>query len=143
MPLHWPSAQGPTEKCTKNRITICTVLEVEIGPKVTTLGRRRTVVVAKFDLGGGDMKVATINISSAKLHNMEHLHPDTDGNGEERAAADTKKTTGDTTITDSVLIRVFEAPAPDPLNDEALSVVIIQTMTKKDRPTAISIGRGW
>ena len=36
----------------KLRIIIDTVLEVEIGLKATTLGRRRTFVIAKFDLGG-------------------------------------------------------------------------------------------
>ena len=52
----------------KNIIIIGTVLEVEIGLKATALGRRRTFLVARFDLGGGDMKVATINIRSVKLH---------------------------------------------------------------------------
>ena len=46
----------------KTRILVGTVLDVEIGPKATTLVRRRTFAVANFDLGGGDMKVATINI---------------------------------------------------------------------------------
>ena len=44
----------------KTRILVDTVLEVEIGPKATALGRRRTFVVAKFDLGVRDMNVATI-----------------------------------------------------------------------------------
>ena len=35
----------------KSIILVGTVLEVEIGPKATTSGRRRTFVVAKFDLG--------------------------------------------------------------------------------------------
>ena len=52
----------------KTRIIVGTVLEVEIGPKANTSGRRRTSVIVKFDLGGGDMKVATINIRSVKLH---------------------------------------------------------------------------
>ena len=111
-------------------ILIGTVFEVEIGPKVTTSGRRRTFVVAKFDLGGGDMKYATINIRSVKLHTPEPLRPATDGDGGERAAAATTTTTENTTITDPVLIRVLEAPAPDPLNNEAFRVVVAQTMAK-------------
>ena len=37
----------------KTSILVGTVLEVEIGPKANALGRRRTFVVAKLDLGGG------------------------------------------------------------------------------------------
>ena len=48
-----------------------TDFEVEIGTKMTALGRRRTFVVAKFDLGEGNMKVVTINIRSFKLHTTE------------------------------------------------------------------------
>ena len=48
---------------------------------MTALGRRRTFVVAKFDLGEGDMKVATINIRSVKIHTPEPLHHDNDGDG--------------------------------------------------------------
>ena len=46
------------------------------------------------------MKVATINISSVKLHTMEPLRPATDGDGGDRDTAATTTTTGDTTITD-------------------------------------------
>ena len=53
----------------KTRILVGTILEVEIGPKATALGRHKTFAVARFDLGGGAMKVATINIQSVKLHN--------------------------------------------------------------------------
>ena len=52
----------------KTRILVGTVLEVEIGPKETALGRRMTFFVAKFDLGEGDIKVATINIRSVNIH---------------------------------------------------------------------------
>ena len=45
----------------KTRTLVVTVLEVEIGPKVTALGMCSTFVVARLDLGGGDTKVATIN----------------------------------------------------------------------------------
>ena len=65
----------------KTIIIIDNISEVEIGLKLTTSGRHRTFVVAKFDLGGGDMKVATINIRSVKLHTPEPLCPDTDGYG--------------------------------------------------------------
>ena len=97
---------------------------MEIGPKATALGRRRTFVVARFNLGGGDMKVATINIRSVKLHTPEPLPPATNSDGGERAAAATTTTTGDTTITDPVSVQVFEAPSPDPLIDEAFRVVV-------------------
>ena len=46
---------------------VVTVLEVEIGPKATALDRRITFVVTRFDLGVGDMKVATIYIRIVKL----------------------------------------------------------------------------
>ena len=36
---------------TKTGIPFGTVLEMEIGPKATTLGRRRAFSVARFDLG--------------------------------------------------------------------------------------------
>ena len=49
-------------------ILLGTVIEVEIGPKATALGRRRNFVVARFGLVGGSMKVATINIRIVKLH---------------------------------------------------------------------------
>ena len=62
-------------------ILVSTVLEVEIGPKATDLGRISNFVVAKFDLGGGDTKVATSNIRSVKIHTREPLCPDTDGDG--------------------------------------------------------------
>ena len=88
----------------KTRVIVGTVLEVEIGPKATTSGRCRNFVVAKFDLGGGDMKVAPINIRSVKLHTPEPIHNNTDSYGWERDAAATTTTTGDTTITDPVSI---------------------------------------
>ena len=112
----------------KTIILVGTVLEVEIGPKATALGRRRDFVVKKSDLGGGDMKVATINIRSVKLHTQEPLLPDIDVDVGERAAAATTTTTGDTTIIYPVSIQVFEAPAQDPLNDEAFIVVVAHPM---------------
>ena len=98
----------------KTIILVGTVLQVVIGPEATTSGRRRNFVVVKFDLGGGDMRVATINKSSVNLHTPELLCPDTYGDGGKRADAATTTTNGDTTITDPVSIRVFEVPAPDP-----------------------------
>ena len=74
------------------------------------------------------MKVDTINIRSVKLHTPEPLCPATDGNGGERVDTDTRTTTGDTTITDPVSVQFFEAPAPDPLNDDAFKVVVAQPM---------------
>ena len=65
------------------------------------------------------MKVDTINIRSVKIHNPEHILPSTDGYGGERAADATTTNTGYTNITYTVSIRVFEAPSPDLLNDEA------------------------
>ena len=102
-----------------------TVLEVEIGPKATALGRHRTFVVTKFDLGGGDTKVATINISSFKLHTPEPLRPDTDGDGEGRDDASTTTNTRDKTITDPVSVQFFEAPSLDHCNDESFRVVVV------------------
>ena len=75
--------------------------------KVTALGRRRAFVVTTFDLGGGDMKVDTINIRSVKLHNPEPFCPATDGDSGDRAASATAITTGDTTITDPVSVQIF------------------------------------
>ena len=37
------------------------------------MGRCRTLFVAKFDLGGGDIKVATINIRNVKLQIPENF----------------------------------------------------------------------
>ena len=56
----------------KTIILVGTVLEVEIGTKATALGMRSTFVVIRFDLGGGDTKVATINIRSVKLHTIQY-----------------------------------------------------------------------
>ena len=100
----------------KNIILVGIVLEVEIGLKATKLDWRRNFFIAKFDLGGGNMKVYTINIRSVKLHTLEPIFTATEGDGGERADSATKTTTGYKNITDSVSIRVFEAPALDPLN---------------------------
>ena len=74
------------------------------------MGRRRTFVVEKFDLGGGDTKVAIINITSVKIHTPEPLCPSTDSDGGERAYDATKTITGDTNITDFLYVstRLFE-----------------------------------
>ena len=48
----------------------------------------------------------------------------------ERAAVATTTTTGSTTITDPISVQVFEAPAPEPLNDEAFTLVVAQPMSK-------------
>ena len=96
----------------KTRILLGTVLKVEIGLNATALVRRRTLVVTKFNLGGGYMKVTTTNIRSVNLHTPEPPHPSTGGDGGERAAATTMTTTEDTTVTDPVSVQVFEAPAP-------------------------------
>ena len=114
----------------KTRILVGTVLEVKIGPKETALIRRRTFVVARFYLGGGAMKVDTINIRSVKLHTPEPTCPSTVGDGGDRAAASTTTTTGDTTVTDLVSVQAFEAPAPDPLNDESFRLVVAQPMAE-------------
>ena len=76
------------------------------------------------------MKVATINIRSVKLHNIQPPHTSTGGDGGERYAADTMTTTGDTTVTNLVSVQVFEAPSPAPLNDEAFRVVVAQPMAE-------------
>ena len=95
----------------KTIIIVGTVLEVKIGTKATALGRHRTFFVARFDIGGGAMKVATINIRSVKIHTPKPPRTSTGGDGGERAAAATLTTTGDKTVTDPVSIEVFEAPA--------------------------------
>ena len=53
-----------------------------------------------------------INIRGVKLQTPEPLCPTTDCDSGERADAATTSTNGDTTNTDPVLIRVFEASAP-------------------------------
>ena len=65
----------------KTRIIVGTVFEVEIGPKATELGRCRTFIVAKFYLGGGAMKVVTINIRSFNIHTLETTSPSTGADG--------------------------------------------------------------
>ena len=112
------------------RIIVVTVLEVEIGLKATALGRLRTFIAAKFDLGGGDMKVATINIRSVKLHTPGPPRPDIGGDGGYRAAAVTTTNNGDTTVTYPVSVQVFEAPSPDPLNDESFRMVVAQPVSE-------------
>ena len=101
----------------KNIILVGTVLQVEIGTKGTVLGRCRDFFVARFYLGRGAMKVATIYIRSVKLHNPEDPLHSTGGDGGERAADATTTTPGDTTVTYPFYVQVFEAPEPDPLND--------------------------
>ena len=91
----------------KTRTLVGTVLEVKIGPKATALGRRSTFYVTRFDLGGGSMKVATINIRCVNLHTPEPPRPTNSGDGGERDDASTIITTGDTTITDPVSVQVF------------------------------------
>ena len=67
---------------------------------------------------------------SVQLHTIEPLRPDTDGDGGERYAAATTATTGETTVIDPVYVKVFEAPATDPLNDESFRLVVQQPMAK-------------
>ena len=114
----------------KTIIIVDTVLEVEIGPKATALGRCRNFVVSRFDLVIGAMKLATINIQSAKLHTQEPPCPYTVGDGGYRADSATTTTNGDTTVTYPVSVQVFEAPAPDPFNDELFRVVVAHPMAK-------------
>ena len=76
------------------------------------------------------MKVATINTRSVKLCTPEPPHPSTGGGGGERDSAATTTATGDTTTTDPVYVQFFEAPAPDPLDDEACRVVVAQLIAK-------------
>ena len=94
----------------KTVILVGTVLEVEIWPKTTALGRRRNCFVARFDLGVGALKVATINIRSVKLHTPEPTRPSTGGDCGERAADNTMTTNGETTVKYPVSVQVFEAP---------------------------------
>ena len=114
----------------KARILVDTVLEAEIGPKAAALGRHRRFAISRFDIGGGAIKGATINIWGVKLHTTEPPFPSTGGDSRERADATTTTTTGDTTVTDAVYVQVFEALALDPLNDEAFRVFVAQTMSK-------------
>ena len=76
------------------------------------------------------MRVATINIRSVELHTPEPPSPSTGGDGGQRAADATTATTGDTTVTDPVSVHVFEAPPPDPLNDESFRVVVVHPITE-------------
>ena len=62
--------------------------------------------------------MATINIRSVKIQTLEPLRPATGGDGGERSAASTTTTTGDTAVTYTVSVQVFEVPALDPLNYE-------------------------
>ena len=114
----------------KTRIIVGTVIKVDIGPKATALGRRRTFVVARFNLVRGAMKVDTINIWSVNLHTLGPPRPSTGGDGGERYAASTTTTTIDTTVTDPGAVQVLEEPALDPLNDEAFRLVVALTMAK-------------
>ena len=93
------------------------------------MGGRRSFDVTKYDLGQGNMKVCTINIRSAKLHNPEPINHATDGCGGKSAASVTVNTYIYTTITDPVSVQVFKEPAQDPLNDEASRVVVAQPMS--------------
>ena len=74
------------------------------------------------------MKVAIINIRSVKLHTMEPIRTATDGDDGEMDASDTMNTNVYTTITYPVSVQFFEASAPDPLNDEAFRVAVVQPM---------------
>ena len=114
----------------KTRILVDIVLEVEIGTKATALGRRRTFVVTRFDLGGGAVKVATVNIWSVKLHTPEPPRSSTVGDGGKRAVSVTTTIDGDTTVTYPVSVQLYGAPAPDPLNEEAFRVVVAQPMSE-------------
>ena len=94
------------------------------------MGRRKTFVVEKFDLGVGDMKVTTINIRSVKIHTTETPCPTTGVDGGDRDAATTTTTIRDTHVTYPVYVQLFKAPAPKPLNDEAFRLMVTQTMDK-------------
>ena len=72
--------------------------------------------------------MATINIRTFKLHNPEPHRPDTGGDGGEMAAEATTNTAEHTTVTYPISVQFFEAPTPDPLNDEAFRVVVAQPL---------------
>ena len=76
------------------------------------------------------MKVATINIHSVDLYTPEPPRPSTGGDGGERDASATMPNNEDTTVIDSVSVQVFDAPAPDPLNDEAFIVLVAQPIAE-------------
>ena len=76
------------------------------------------------------MKAATIKIHSVKLHIPEPPRPSTGGDGGERSAASTTTNNGETTVTDTVSVQVFEAPAPDPMKYESFRVVVAQPAYK-------------
>ena len=76
------------------------------------------------------MKVAMINIRSVKIHTPEPPNTSTGGDSGDRAPAYTNTTTGETNVTYPVSVQVFEAPAPDPLNDEAFRVVVVEPMSE-------------
>ena len=82
----------------KTVILVGTGLEVEVGPKATALGKRWTFDLEKFDLGGADMKVDTINIRSVKLHTSEPICTATGGDSKYRDNSSITTTNGDTTI---------------------------------------------
>ena len=73
------------------------------------------------------MKVDTVNMRSVDLRTLRNPpRPATGGDGGDRAAVATTTTTGDTTVTDPVYVRVLEAPAPHPLDNEAFRVMVAQ-----------------
>ena len=131
MSLHWKSDQGDTER---TRILVGTVLEVEIGPKATALGRRMNffccnILPWRIIHEGGNHQH-----KECQPHTTEPPCTSTGGGGGERAAAATTNTTGNTTVTDPVSVQFFEVPETDPLNYEAFRVVVTQ-------PTAEMPGR--
>ena len=65
-------------------------------------------------------------MSSSTLRNNPYTDGDCWGGGSDA----TTTTTGDTTVTYSVSVQVFEASAPDPLYDEAFRLVDAQPMAK-------------
>ena len=106
---------------------------------MTALGRHSTFVVTKFYLGGGDTKVATINVRSFNIHTPEPLHLATDRDDGGKADAATTSTTGDTKIIDSASVKFFDTPEPDHLNDEAFIVVVAEPMVKTPSRTLSSL----
>ena len=97
---------------------------METGRKATALSRRKTLVIARFNVSKGYMKVDTFNIRSVKIHTPGPPRPSTGGDGGERDTFVSTTTTGKRTVTDPVSFQFFEAKAPDPLNDEAFRVVL-------------------
>ena len=126
----------------KTGIIVGTVLEVEIGPKATVLGRRSTFLLQNSTLAEETQRwtQSTSGVSSSTLRNLLVLLLVVMVG---RGLMLPPQIIPETQLSQiQYLFKLLDALAPDQFNDEAFRVVVVQSNGQNARPAALSIDIG-